>query len=134
MLQEFFLPAVARLSTLIRSHGVDTILLRQRANLTDTLDLYRDCGINGLFGVCDANGMHLDRLIERYGDEMCYIGGIDGRVLRESEPEIESEVTNKVDLARKGRIIPCMGTHVLPEIEFDTYRYYAECLGRAVGI
>ena len=132
-MKRFFLPAVASLVSLIREYGVELILLRQRGNLNDVLDLYVSRGINGLYGVNNANGMQLGRLLERYGDTMCFIGGIDVRVLRGSNKTIEEEVMRKVDLARRGRIIPCLGTHILPETTFDRYRYYASALRKAIG-
>ena len=88
---------------------------------------YRERFLNAL------SGGPVDRLLEHCGNQMCFIGGIDGRVLRGSEEDIEREVATKVGLARQGRVIPCLGTHVLPEIEYEKYRHYARCLRSAVG-
>lgn len=132
IVRELFLPRIADFTALARAYDVHTCLLYQRGNLNEGIDLYRACGINGLIGVDDANGMHLGELLRKYGREMCIIGGIDGRVLRGSHEDTEQEVTRKVKLARQGRVIPCLSTHVLPEVEFDKYRHYATSLRKAV--
>ena len=133
IVEELFLPSIRRFADLVRSHGVATVLLYQRGNLSAGFDLYRRSGINGLIGVEDANDMPLGSLIDNYGDSICIVGGIDGRTLRGTTEEIDREVEEKVAIARSGRVVPCLSTHVLPEIEFKKYSYYANYLRRAVG-
>ena len=122
------------------------MLLYQRGNLNvsirsaeespgrvrTAIDMYRDCGINGLIGVEDQAHMHLGELLDAYGDSMCFVGGIDGRALRGSFEDIKREVDCKASLARQGRVIPCLSTHVYPEVDYPKYEYYARCLEEAL--
>ena len=71
-------------------------------------------------------------LKRRYGDRICMIGGIDRRILSETLDIIECEVREKVNLARQGRIVPCLSGQVLPEVPLSAYRHYAECLRRYI--
>jgi hypothetical protein len=134
ILNEFFLPPIDRFTSLASSYGLEIVLLYQRGNLNDAIDVYRSCGITGLIGVEDHNGMHLEELLKKYGNRLCFLGGIDGRVLRETKGMIEAEVEYKVDLSRHSRVIPCLSTHVYPEIEFSKYYHYVRCLKRALGV
>ena len=133
-LSAFFLPAIDEFTSLARSYGLEIALLYQRGNLSEAIDAYRRCGITGLIGVEDQNGMHLEELLKKYGNKMCFMGGIDGMVLRGTPGMIETEVEHKVNLARQGRVIPCLSTHVYPEVEFSKYNHYVCCLRQALGV
>jgi uroporphyrinogen decarboxylase len=131
-MREFFLGATARLADLSRSCGVDTVMLRPRGDIRALLDGYVAAGVTGLGGIEDHANVHLADMLERYGERLCFVGGIDCRTLLGSFADIEREVEYKVRLARGGRVVPCLSAMVYPEVEYPNYAHYMNCLRRAI--
>lgn len=134
VVRESFLDAYADSIALAREHGVDLICLQGRGDLRPLVEMFREAGVNGLKYIMEA-GAHdtLGPLLDRWGDDLFYLGAIDGRVLREAPPRIEAEVDHKLALARQYRMIPCLHvTHLLPDVPYANYRHYAEYLRQRI--
>ena len=135
-IHDFFLEPEAEVISLARSHGIDLVYVRGRNEMRPLLELYRGIGVNGLCYIAEAGDEeYLDDLVEKYGDSLFLTGCIDGRVLLKSFEEIEQEVEKKVSLAHNHRMLPCLhATHILPNVPWKNYEYYAKCLReRIVG-
>jgi len=136
-IREFFLEAEAEIISLARPQGIDLICVRGRGDMRRILDVYRECGVNGLDYIVESgDDDYLPDLLEKHGRSVFLTGCVDGRVLQGGLHEIEQEVDRKVKLARHHRVIPCLHvTHVLPEVPWANYRHYAEYLReRVIGV
>jgi len=125
-MQDFFIEGYRRIVEFLRSHGVKLILYNADGNVLPFVDMLVEIGIDGFVGV--PAKMDMPGLKSRYGDAICMIGGIDRWILLNSPEAIELEVREKVALAGKGRIIPCLSGQVLPETRLANYKHYASCL------
>jgi hypothetical protein len=134
VVRDFLLDSYTDSVSLARECGIDLICLEGRGDLRPMVDMLGECGVNGLHYVEEAGGDdHLRELLETHGDNLFYVGTIDGRVLRESAQAIEAEVDRKLDLAGTYRMIPCLHvTHILPEVPFENYRHYARYLRKRI--
>ena len=105
-----------------------------RGDLRPLVDMFGHVGTNGIQFVAETRDA--DRFadtIELIGREHFCIGCFDGRALLGDHREIEREVTRKVDLARRRRILPSLHvTRVLPDVSWSAYQHYVRCLRSAI--
>lgn len=131
VMDEFFFPFHARAIELVRSHGVDLVCLSTRvAMATEWLDRFVEAGVSGIRMVEETgNGHRVRDVIDRYGDELFYIGMLDGRLLTGDRDTIDSEVRRGVRAAGKLRAVPSLhGDCVVPSVPFRNYEHYVACL------
>ena len=134
VIREFAMDAYETSISTVRSCGVDLICLRGRGDLRPLIEMFRAVGIDGLQYVVETgDGDYLQELLDQYGNELFYIGCLDGRVLLKENEDIEREVEHKVEMGRHYRMLPCLHvTHILPEVRWEKYTGYATCLRRAI--
>ena len=130
LVQEFFLNGYKRVIDHVRSCGVETVIYNSDGNVGAFMDLLTGIGIDGVMTIpkqMDAHGLRA-----RYGNELALIGGVDRWALVKSKQDIKREVDEVMELARRGRFIPCLCGGVLPETALENYRYYAEYLRQRI--
>ena len=130
VVKEFFADGYRQVIEQARGRGIETVIFRSDGNVGALVDLLRSIGVDGFMGVpkeMDPGGMRA-----RHGDELAVIGGIERWALVGSKDEIKREVDEVMQLARRGRFIPCLCGQVLPETSLDNYRYYADYLRQQI--
>ena len=130
LVEEFFLEGYRQIVEHVRSCDIDTVIFRADGNVGVFVELLTGIGINGLMGI--PKEMDPVGLRARHGDELAMIGGIDRWALVKSKEDIKREVDEVMQLARRGRFIPCLCGGVLPETSLDNYRYYADYLRQQI--
>ncbi len=87
------------------------------------LDDLVDAGIDGWHGIQPAIGMDLGRLKKRYGDDICFFGGVNCETLVAGTPdETRAEVRYAIERAgMKGGLVLTCGNVLQPGTRLDNY-------------
>lgn len=127
--REIMMPCYRRVTELLRSHGVEIILVDSDGNVDDLIPLWLEVGVNGIYPLEVAAGEDAVSLRQRYGRDLILIGNLDKRALARSKEEIEREVLSKVPwLVMQGGYFPFPDHSIPPDISYGNYMYFLELL------
>jgi uroporphyrinogen decarboxylase len=125
--KELMVPQYKRITSLLREHGIDIILVDCDGNHDELNSLWLEGGLTGVYPLECAAGEDVVALRKEYGKDLHLVGGIDKRVLAKDKKAIEEEVMSKVPLLlEKGGWIPSIDHAVPPDVPFENYCYYWE--------
>jgi uroporphyrinogen decarboxylase len=133
MYREFSLPPLKRVVEMLRTHGVDIIIVDSDGNNDVLIPLWLEAGVNGLrpFEIAAACDPVATRKL--YGRDLIIQGGIDKRPLAWGREAIDREVLSKVPwLCLQGGYFPQVDHLVPPDVSLDNYTYYSALLRRVV--
>jgi uroporphyrinogen decarboxylase len=116
-------------------HGFDLPVVLHTCGYTEAaLDLVVDAGFEGLHPLEVKAGNDILKVAERYGDRLCFIGGLDARILERGD---RREVRTSIEVlvselkARNARWLFGSDHSLSTNVKFDTYRHaldvYREC-------
>ena len=118
----FILPGLVRQVEAV--HARDGYFVKHTdGNVWSILDMLVDAGIDGWHGIQPSIGMDLKLLKERYGEKLCFFGGVNCETLVAGTPEqIRSEVKYAVENAGAGGglVITC-GNVLQPGTLLENY-------------
>lgn len=124
----------ARMTSLIRSYGIDVISLDCDGVIDDLLPIWLENGVNTMYPVeVGIWGGSIAPWKERYGDGVRAIGGVDKRVLSMDRAAVDRELERIRPLAELGGYIPCFDHHIPPSAEWDLTRYYFDRFREVFG-
>jgi hypothetical protein len=118
------------LLSLLKRHGVETIIFRTFANSRLLIPSILKWGFNCLWA-CEVNVDAMDyRDIRReFGRKLSLIGGIDLDVLHRDKKAIRREIEEKVPpLLEDGGYVPLADGRVREDVPFENYVYYRRLL------
>lgn len=132
--KRYLVPQYKRITSLLRSHGVDVIYLDCDGNIEQLMPLWLDAGVNCMFpieiGTWGADPIKYRR---QYGKELLMIGGVDKHILARSRREIEREVARLAPLVEEGGFIPTPDHRVPPDVSYENYLHYLKCARQVWG-
>jgi hypothetical protein len=130
VIREFALESFARIIDVVKTFGVNLVCLSGRGDVRPLVEMFSDVGVNGIEYINETGDAHyFDDLVDWCGDERFCIGCFDGRVLLESNADIRHEVERKWEILARKRILPVFhSTRLLPNVTFQSYAHYVECL------
>ncbi len=116
-------PVFKRLGDYFRSRGMP-VLLHSCGRVKDLIPYFIEEGITCLQPVEVKAGMDLVALKRLYGDDICFMGGIDVRVMAQGDPvALEKEVRGKLEVAKVGGGYIYHSDHSIPKnVSFQTYK------------
>lgn len=117
-------PRYRRVVDLLRSHGVDIIILDSDGNIDDLIPIWLDCGINGFYPLEVASEMDGIALRKRYGKNIILTGHVDKRMLAKGKREIDSELEKVRTLLKYGGYFPSCDHHVPPDVPYQNIVYF----------
>ena len=124
--RELMLAPLKRVTSTLRAHGVDIIIVDSDGNNDVLIPLWLEAGVNGLRPFEIAAGCDPIATRREYGRDLVIQGGIDKRALSGSGEQIEREVLSKVPwLCLKGGYFPQVDHLVPPDVPLANYRYYS---------
>ena len=125
MFRDLMVPRYARITALLRKHGVTTNILDCDGSIHQLVPYWLEAGINCMFPLEVA---HTDafRLRREFGDQLLLLGGVDKRALIGGKREIDRELERLLPLVRSGRFIPCVDHRVPADVSLEDYRYYLD--------
>jgi uroporphyrinogen decarboxylase len=125
LFKEFMLPRYKEITSFLREHGIDIIIVDSDGNIEELIPLWLEGGVNCMFpmeiGIWKAD---LIALRKKYGKNLLMIGGIDKHALIEGKSSIKEEVYSKIPLIQEGGYIPTPDHRVPPDVPLDNYLYY----------
>jgi hypothetical protein len=130
MYEDFVLANHEPLLSLLKRHGVETIIFRTFANSRLLIPSILKWGFNCLWA-CEVNieAMDYRELRSEFGRELRLIGGIDLDVLRRDRDALRQEIEEKVPpLLADGGYVPLADGRVREDVPFENYVYYRRLL------
>lgn len=120
--REFIMPALTALCKSAKAKGRYCIK-HTDGNTWPILDMMLEAGIDGLHGIQPSVGMDLSRLKARYGERLCFWGGIDVEVLIESTPEqVRRATRDAIDAAAQGGgLVLTSGNTIMVGVKYENY-------------
>jgi len=99
------------------------VLLHCCGQVKDLIPYFIEEGITCLQPLEVKAGMDLIELKHRYGDKMCFMGGIDVRLMAQEDPApLEREIREKIRVAKKGGGYIYHSDHSVPKnVSFKQY-------------
>ena len=98
--RELFQPGLERVCDLAHDRGMFTIL-HSCGNVIDLIPDIINTGFDSLNPLEVKAGMDLLGLKKRYGEKLCFMGGIDARAMSAPEEVIVAEIRTKVSAAKR---------------------------------
>jgi len=124
MFRRFMLAPYKRLTSFVREHGIDLIMVDSDGDSEPLLPLWLEGGVNGFYPIERASGMDAVHLRQRFGRDLRLMGGIDKRSMIAGPAAIEAELANVAPLVQEGGYIPWCDHHVPPDVPLEHYLYY----------
>lgn len=120
-------PVFKELCRFFHNHDMH-VILHSCGRVKDLIPYFIEEGVDCLQPLEVKAGMDLIELKERYGDKICFMGGIDVRLmaLDDSKP-IEKEIKEKFEVAKEGGGYIYHSDHSIPKnISFQQYKRVIE--------
>lgn len=131
--KKFMVPRYKRITGLLRSHGIDVIMVDCDGNHDELIPLWLEGGLNGVYPLEVQAGEDPVRLRKEYGKDLVMVGGIDKMVLDKDKKQINREIQRKVPfLIESGGWIPSIDHCVPANVPFENYLYYLDRLRQVV--
>jgi uroporphyrinogen decarboxylase len=130
--RRFMLDPLKRVTELLHSYGVHTIIIDSDGNNDVLIPLWLEAEVTGLRPFEIAANCDPVAARKRYGKYLIIQGGIDKRALSKAKRDIEREILSKVPwLCLQGGYFPQVDHLVPPDVPLENYRYFSRLL-RAV--
>lgn len=123
LFRKFIMPGIKKQAQAIHAKG-GIFIKHTDGNLWDILDDLVDCDIDAWHGIQTNIGMDLARLKQRYGDQLCFFGGVNCDTLIDGTPEdVRAEVRAAIDGAARGGGLVITTSNVLqPGVKLENYQ------------
>ena len=122
LFRKYSLPSIKRLADAIHAKGGYDIK-HSDGNTWSILEDFIEAGVDGWQGIQPRVGMDLKLLKERYGDQLCFFGGVDVDTLVAGTPDdVAAQVRYALKYASQdgGLVVGC-GNTVMPGIKFENF-------------
>ena len=131
MIREVMSPYYKKLTSFLKSHGVNTIFIDTDGYCHDLIPVYMEAGITGMYPIEATCGMDVVRVRKEF-PELKMMGGVPKMEIRYGKKRID-EILKPVKTAYDmGGYIP-FGDHLIPpEIHWEEFRYYREKLNAII--
>lgn len=124
--RELFQPGLKRLCGFFHERGLFTIL-HSCGNVNALIPDIIQTDFDSLNPLEVKAGMDLLKLKKEYGEDLCFMGGIDARMMSASEPIIVEEIRSKVTEAKKGGGYIFHSDHSVPDtVSLDQFKHIVE--------
>ena len=129
-IREFFKPYYKRVWDAARAYGAKLFSQDSDGDVSPILDDLIDCGINCIHPMEPVGGNDIVELRKKYGNKLCFKGGIDKHALVRGKDAVRAELEYRLAPHLMGGGMIFGLDHRIPNgVHIDTYRYYVN-LGR----
>lgn len=133
MFRRLLMPRYKRITSFLRVHGVDVVLIDSDGNINDIVELWLDSGVNCMFPLEVQSGSDPVTLRRRFGDRILLHGGVNKRVVAKGKEEIKAEMKRLEPVIQEGGFVPHLDHGCPPDIPYENYRYYLELKKKVLG-
>lgn len=125
LINEFIKPYYQKVWDCAKAHGATIFSQDSDGNMNPVLDAFVESGVNCFLPLEPAAGMDMVELRKKYDKNICFKGGIDKHVLRESKEAILKELEYKMSAPMLGGGTIFGIDHRIPNgVLLENYRYY----------
>lgn len=129
MFREFMMPHYKKVTSLLRSKGVDIIFVDSDGDVSELIPLWIESGVNGIYPLEVAAGMDAVALRKRYGKQCILWGNIDKRALAEGQEAIKEELDKKIPfLLSQGGYFPGIDHFIPEDVSLQNFQFYLDYL------
>ena len=122
----FLVPRYARITELLRKHGVDIVYLDCDGNIDALVPYWLKAGVNGMFPLEVACGSDPVKYRNEYGHDVLLFGGVNKRELVKDRKAIDAELERLRPVVEDGAFAPHVDHRCPPDVPLDNYVYYLE--------
>lgn len=122
----FIYPHLKRMVTFFRDHGVQHFAVDTDGDPTVLVPLLMDAGVDTLWPLERASGVHPLEMRRRFGPSLRLWGGVDKRVLPQGDAAIRAHLLELAPLIEEGGYIPTVDHTVPPDVSWDDFRRYMD--------
>jgi hypothetical protein len=127
-------PHYARITALVRSHGIDIVSLDCDGVIDALVPTWFGNGVNTMFPIeVGTWGASIAPWRAAYGRELRGVGGMDKRVFARDRAAVDAEIERLRPLVDLGGYIPCPDHRIAPDAEWDNVRYYCDRMRAVFG-
>ncbi|HEY82600.1 MAG TPA: hypothetical protein G4O01_04840 [Dehalococcoidia bacterium] len=132
MFREFILPGYKKLTSFLRDHGVNIILVDCDGDVWKLLPLWIEGGVTAVYPFEVAAGMDVVEVRQAF-PKLGMMGGIDKRAVAQGKEAIDRELEAKVPfMLEHGGYIPTIDHMVSQDVSFANFKYYREKLNQLI--
>jgi len=132
MFREFILPGYKKLTSFLRDHGVNIILVDCDGDVWKLLPLWIEGGVTAVYPFEVAAGMDVVEVRQAF-PRLGMMGGIDKRAVAQGKEAIDRELEAKVPfMLEHGGYIPTIDHMVSRDVSFANFKYYREKLNQLI--
>lgn len=131
-INEFFKPYYSRVWEAAKAYGAKLFSQDSDGDISPILGELIDCGLNCIHPMEPVGGNDIVELRKKYGNKICFKGGIDKHALRFGREAVRKELEYRIapNLFHGGTVFAL--DHRIPNgVDIETYRYYV-ALGREI--
>jgi Uroporphyrinogen decarboxylase (URO-D) len=131
IIKEFMLPYYKRITSFLKSRGVNIILLDTDGNCEQLIPLFIEGGITGLYPMETETGMDLLKIRNNYPN-LYMMGGIPKMEVAKGKKRIDEILDVTERLLVSGNYIPFLDHSVPPHVSWEDFTYYREKLNSLI--
>lgn len=125
--ERILLPVYSKMVAELKKCGAAKVCFHSDGNIEPLLDMLVDAGIDAINPLEPRAGMDIEKLMNKYGKKLAYIGGMCNSVVLPNGPKekIRDQVARIIQLGRNGGVI--IGAHSIgPDIPVEHYLAYVD--------
>jgi len=129
MFREFMMPHYKRVTSLLRSQGVDIIMVDSDGDINELIPLWIESGVNGMWPLEVQAGVDAVEIRKKFGKECILWGNIDKKALAQGKEAIKEEIDKKVPfLISEGGYFPGPDHFIPEDVSLENFQFYLEYL------
>ena len=131
--KEFMTPYYKKLTSFLKSKGVNIILLDTDGNCSELIPLFLDAGITGLWPMEVSAGMDVVEARKKY-PSLQIMGGIPKLDISMGKEKIDEFLEPVSWLLKQGGYIPFGDHSIPPSVSWENFKYYRDKLNHIIDI
>ena len=123
VIKEFMVPYYKRLTSFLKSEGVDLVFVDTDGYCMDIIPLFIEGGVNGMYPFEVHTGMDILEVRKKF-PELAIMGGIPKSEIAKGKNRINQILEPVEKLIKMGGYIPFADHLVPPEVSWEDFKYY----------
>lgn len=123
MMREFMLPYYKRITSFLKSHGVDLIFVDTDGDCMKIIPFFIEAGATGMFPFEVNCGMDIIKVRKQFPD-FAIMGGIPKSEIQMGKHRIDELLEPVKEVLKTGGYIPFGDHFIPPEVDWEDFKYY----------
>jgi uroporphyrinogen decarboxylase len=132
--QDVIVPRYARIGEKLRAAGVDIWYTDCDGDVRPLIPGFLEAGLNTMFPFEVNSSGHPGETLERYGEQIQILGGVDKTKLIAGRKATKEYVESLVPYVEAGGFIPFCDHRCPPDVDYEDYLYYLDLKEELFGV